>query len=297
MNTDKHRLGVKQAGNIIRVYLRPSVVQPSSKDGSALLMVLAVVVVLAVLITTFGSNMKGEVKAASGHYEEALNAQLARSALALARMELNRKNTALYSDDYGNAFFIKTSEDYESEIEDMMRYRDGLELGRGIASYRLVHKPTALDPNEVTQNDWHRLLEVACGIEEGEERNALVDAFHDWIDPDDLTLANGAEEEVYQELDPPRHVKNAPVSSHEEILLIDGFTPPKCCMATATRFVSKTICLWAAVYSATSSAITVPRGRLRANTSLMACYLQIHRASSTTANASIKLRNGLNSSI
>jgi hypothetical protein len=188
-------------------------------------MVLAVVVVLAVLITTFGLNMKGEVKAAGGHYEEALNFQLARSALALARMELNRKNTAPYSDDYGNVFFIKNAEDYESEIEEMMLYRDGLEVGRGLMSYRLVHKPNAIDPNEVSHNDWHRLLEVACGIEEGEERNALVDAFHDWIDGDNLARANGAEEEFYQELDPPRHVKNAPVSSHEEVLLIHGFTP------------------------------------------------------------------------
>jgi hypothetical protein len=188
-------------------------------------MVLAVVVVLAVLITGFGSDMKGEVKAAAGHYDEALNFQLARSAFALARMELNRKGTALYSDDYGNAFFIKDAKDYESEIEEMMLYRQGLEIGRGLASYRIIHKPNALDPNSVSENDWHRLLEVACGIEEGEERNALVDAFHDWIDSDNLTRANGAEAEFYQELVPPRHAKNSPVSNHEEILLVNGFTP------------------------------------------------------------------------
>ncbi|VGO16982.1 hypothetical protein PDESU_05576 [Pontiella desulfatans] len=198
---------------------------PTQKSGSALIMVLAVVVVLAVLITGFGSNMKGEVKAAGGHYEEALNFQLARSAVALARMELNRKNTTLYSDDFGNAFFIAGKEDYESQIEEMMLYRQGLEIGRGLASYRIIHKPNALDPNEVSQNDWHRLLEVACGIEEGEERNALVDAFHDWIDSDNLTRANGAEEEFYQDLDRPRHVKNGPLSNYEEILLVHGFTP------------------------------------------------------------------------
>ncbi|VGO22181.1 type II secretion system protein GspK [Pontiella sulfatireligans] len=199
--------------------------EPKAKSGSALIMVLAVVVVLAVLITTFGVDMKSEVKAAGGHYEEALNFQLARSALALARMELNRKNTTLYSDEYGNAFFVKAAEDYESEIEEMMLYREGVELGRGLASYRIIHKPNALDPNKVSHNDWHRLLEVACGIEEGEERNALVDAFHDWIDTDNLVRANGAEEDFYQDLEPPRHAKNSPVSSYEEVLLVYGFTP------------------------------------------------------------------------
>ncbi len=195
------------------------------KSGSALIMVLAVVVVLAVLITGFGWDMKGEVKAAGGHYAEALNFQLARSALALARMELNRKNTQLYSDEYGNAFFVRNAEDYESEIEELMAYRQGLEIGRGRAAYRIIHKPSALDPNKVSENDWHRLLETACGIEEGEERNALVDAFMDWTDSDNLARANGAETDFYQELEPPRHVKNAPLSSYEEILLVYGFTP------------------------------------------------------------------------
>ncbi|MDF7823050.1 type II secretion system protein GspK [Pontiellaceae bacterium B12227] len=214
----KSKVGESGPSDLGRLDLRP-------KEGSALLMVLAVVVVLAVLITTFGVDMKSEVKAAGGHYDEALNFQLARSAFALARMELNRKNTTLYADDFGNAFFARTAEEYESEIEELMLYRQGLEIGRGLASYRIIYKPNALDPNEVSHNDWHRLLEVACGIEEGEDRNALVDAFHDWIDTDNLARANGAEADFYQELDRPQHVKNGPVSSYEEILLIYGFTP------------------------------------------------------------------------
>ncbi len=196
-----------------------------SRSGSALLMVLAVVVVLAVLITGFGASMKTEVKAATGHYEQALNFQAARSALALARMELDRKGTALYADAFGNAFFVKNAEDYESEIEEMMLYREGVEMGRGRAAYRLIYKPNALDPNKVSPTDWQRLLEVACGIEEGDERNALVDSFLDWIDSDNLARANGAEADFYQSLEPPRHVKNAPLSSYEEILLVHGFTP------------------------------------------------------------------------
>ncbi len=222
MNADRHRLIKEELQNTICVHLRQSA---GNKTGSALLMVLAVIVVLAVLITTFGMDMRSEIKAAGGHYDEALNFQLARSAFALARMELNRKNTTLYSDDFGNAFLVRTAEDYETEIEDMMLYREGLEIGRGLSSYRIIHKPNALDPNRVSHNDWHRLLEIACGIEEGEERNALVDAFHDWIDTDNLARASGAESDFYQELDLPRHVKNGPVSSYEEILLVYGFTP------------------------------------------------------------------------
>ena len=199
-------------------------VRNNRKEGSALIMVLAVAVVLTVLIADFGAGMKSELKAAGGHYEEAMNFQLARSAFALARLELARKNTSLYADEYGNAFFVTGDEDYESQIEELKLYREGYGLGRGLASYRIIHKPSALDPNKVSINDWHRLLEVACGIEEGEERNGLVDAFHDWIDSNNLTRANGAEEEFYKSLEPPRHAKNAPIDSYEEILLIYGFT-------------------------------------------------------------------------
>jgi hypothetical protein len=195
------------------------------KEGSALIMVLAVAVILAVLIADFGAGMKSELKASGGHYEEAMNFQLARSALALARMELARKNTSLYADEYGNAFFVTGDEDYETQIEELELFRDGYELGRGLASYRIIHKPSAMNPNKVSVNDWHRLLEVACGIEEGDERNELVDAFHDWIDSDNLARANGAEKDFYESLEPPRHVKNAPVDSYEEILLVHGFTP------------------------------------------------------------------------
>lgn len=204
MNTDKYR--------------------KNRKEGSALIMVLAVAVILAVLIADFGAGMKSELRAAGGLYEGAMNFQLARSALALARLELARKNTDLYADEYGQAFFVTGDGDYETQIAELELYREGYELGRGLASYRIIHKPSAMDPNRVSVNDWHRLLDVACGMEEGEERNELVDAFHDWIDPDNLTRANGAEEEFYQSLEPPRHVKNAPISSYEEILLIHGFT-------------------------------------------------------------------------
>ena len=89
----------------------------SSKSGSALVMVLAVASVLAYLVADFGVGMRSELKAASGHIDEAMNAQLARSAIALARLELNRAGTHVYSDERGNTFFVPNQKDYESEIE------------------------------------------------------------------------------------------------------------------------------------------------------------------------------------
>lgn len=199
-------------------------IHPSSKEGSALIIVLAVAVVLALLVADFSAELNSELKAAGGNFEEAVNFQLARSALALARLELGSRGQ-LYSNGYGDAYLVSGTEDYEEAIDELQYYRDGYELGRGKLAYRLVYTPSALDPNEMGQNDWHRLFEVACGMEEGTERTELVDRIIDWIDGDDIARASGMEEDDYQQLDPPRHVKNAALDSMEELLLVYGITP------------------------------------------------------------------------
>jgi hypothetical protein len=62
-------------------------------------------------------------------------------------------------------------------------------------------------------------------MEEGEERSSLVDCIIDWIDGDDIARASGMEEDDYQALDVPRHVKNSPLDSPEELLLVYGMIP------------------------------------------------------------------------
>lgn len=197
----------------------------NKKEGSALIIVLAVAVVLTLLIGDFASDLNSELKAAGGNYDEAVNFQLARSALALARLELGNTGAQLYANGHGDAFLVSGTEDYETAIEELQVYRSGYALGRGKLSYRLVHMPGALDPNDLGQNDWHRLLEVACDMDEGEERSALVDCIIDWIDTDAIARAAGMEEADYQRLDVPRHVKNGPLDFPEELLLVNGMTP------------------------------------------------------------------------
>ena len=197
----------------------------TSRAGSALIMVLGVVALLALLIAGFGYELRGDLQAAGSFYEQAQNLQLARSALVLAELEVARKNAALYADPFGNACFVLDEENYESEIEELLLYRSGWEMGRGRLAYRLLIKPYALDLNELNEAEWGRLFEVACRLDEGDERDALVDAILDWLDGDDLPRELGAEEEFYQDLDPPRYVRNGEFESIEELLLVEGMSP------------------------------------------------------------------------
>lgn len=192
------------------------------KQGSALLAVLALGVVLSLLVAEFGHMLRGDLKAAGAYYDEARCYQLARSGLALAEMELER--TTAYTDDYGNLFFLRNSVDYEETIEELKVYRQGYPLGKGFAGYAIINKSNGLNLTELTSPQWHRLFEVACEMEEGDERTALVDCAIDWIDEDTIQRPLGAEAETYEDLDPPRYIRNGPLDSTEELLNIYGFT-------------------------------------------------------------------------
>jgi hypothetical protein len=194
------------------------------RSGSALLIVLGVIAVLAVLVAGFGRSLRADLRASGSSYEEARNSQLAQSALAAAQLEIS-KGAAMYADATGNVYFVTGDESYEAEIEALVQYRSGISLGRGMLAYRIVTKPYALDINGLSAAELGRLFEVSCGMEEGDERSALVDSILDWTDPDSNPRAYGAEEDFYQTLDRPRHCRNADFETVEELLLVNGMTP------------------------------------------------------------------------
>lgn len=56
------------------------------------------------------------------------------------------------------------------------------------------------------------------------DTDSLADALLDWTDADDEARFNGAESDAYKDLDPPYSPPNAPLSSYQELLLIEGFS-------------------------------------------------------------------------
>jgi hypothetical protein len=158
------------------------------------------------------------------YQDELRNYELARSAVEIAKVELQMPGTRAVADENGRCYFVRAAEVEEEELERLQEFRDGIELKGYQFSYEFILS-NGLPVNNLKADQWHRLLEVACEMEEGEDRSNLVDAILDWIDKDNGARLGGAEEEYYQELDPPRHCKNGPVSSFEELLLIRDFEP------------------------------------------------------------------------
>ena len=86
---------------------------------------------------------------------------------------------------------------------------------------RAVSQGGRLDVNALSAEMLERVVE-ACGVPQGAERTGIVNSILDWIDPDDLRRAEGAESQYYMALEHPYPAKNAPVESIEELLLVKG---------------------------------------------------------------------------
>jgi len=112
------------------------------------------------------------------------------------------------------------------------------ELGR-IQVNALVKFPEGKDFNPAQRDLWLRFIALILTQQEDQETaeflsdeipepSAIINPIKDWLDSNDndtITGLNGAENEYYQELDPPYKTRNGPLRSIDELTRIKGITP------------------------------------------------------------------------
>jgi general secretion pathway protein K len=79
--------------------------------------------------------------------------------------------------------------------------------------------------NEVLEAALRNLLLDRIGLLGAETVTDPTDAILDWLDPDDVPRPEGAEADYYAGLDVPVGIKNGPMDSLEELLMVKGVTP------------------------------------------------------------------------
>lgn len=200
------------------------------RRGSALILVLWVVAVLAVLVSGFAFDMHIESRIVS-HLRKKVKAEyLARAGLEWAKMLLFHSaqiNGRTDSDEVKG----------ESWYNDAKRLKQGYailgltgQLGEGTVIIDITPEPALRNINSLTDEDWERILQVG-GIPE-EHWSELIDSFDDWRDADDVPRVNGAEtDDYYAKLDPPYKARGhggiaANLDTVDELLLIRGWTRP-----------------------------------------------------------------------
>jgi general secretion pathway protein K len=189
------------------------------RQGSALVLALVTIVVLSSLVMTFVYRMKLEGELAARYRFRMKSQSLARAGLEWSKLLLVKSlRPGDEEEEYGEAFRIHT-----------------LNLSRGLALRDLAHEMkdgsfrVTIQPeqgrrnvNRLSEADWDELLE-SIGVP-NELNDQLVGAFMDWVDNNDLSRLNGAESDdgFYEERG--YKVKNAPLDTLDELLLIKGFT-------------------------------------------------------------------------
>jgi general secretion pathway protein K len=193
------------------------------KQGAALLAVLGVIMLLAFIVGAFSFESKLEAMLVS-HKKKRFQAELmARSGIEYAKAILDQRAQAK-----------------ELEIEDMVEDRDGfmqsalyaqrglpttseIELGTGRFSVTIESAESGRNVNTLTREQWADIFEMA-NIP-STDWDAMIDCLEDWKDENDLHGLNGAESDdaFYEEQGYP--VKNGPLDSVEELLLIKNWGP------------------------------------------------------------------------
>src|SRR5437867_3015348 len=182
-------------------------------DRVAMILVMWVIMVLSLLISGFAFRMHVETQVASFGRKELKAQMLARSGIEVARMQLildEKSPTDAGFDSLGQAW--ATNEELYVDHE----------LGEGKYNVKVIDEERKLPANKLTPEQWSRLLEVLNV--DPLDADVIVDSILDWIDEDDLHRLNGAENDYYEQLDPPYRAKDGPLDRVEELLLVRGVT-------------------------------------------------------------------------
>lgn len=190
------------------------------KKGSALVLALVTIVVLSALVVSFvfQVRLEGELAARYRHRLKARSHARAGAEHAKFLLVKSLRPGIEPEVEYGEEFFVR--------LQNLNR---GLalsgwvhELGGGSFTLSIQPESGRRNVNRMQAEDWEALLE-ATGVPE-DMHAALIDCFLDFTDGNDLTRLNGAESDDPFYVERGYRVKNAPIDTLDELLLIKGFT-------------------------------------------------------------------------
>jgi general secretion pathway protein K len=180
--------------------------------------------VLAMLAGAFAYSMKVETRLArNGNSEEELQwlgrsgVEYARWILAQQLMVPNEPYDALNQVWAGGPGGIGTSNSPLAEVQKEVH------LGNGTFTWKIVNMESKANINSAGEGMLQQGL-ILMGVDAG-QATPIVNSILDWIDPDNNTRIQGAENDYYQNLTPPYSAKNGLIDDMSELLLIKNITP------------------------------------------------------------------------
>lgn len=204
--------------------MQPQLQRNTKKEGAALMVSLWVLVILSLIVGSFA-------------FEVNLEGML----VSYKRKKFRAEMMALSGMEYAKAILDERAGAKQLEIEDMDEDPDGfmqaaLFIKRGLSTSSTIEfedgskftvtlesAESGRNVNLLTREQWLDIFEMANVPSTDWE--AMIDCLTDWIDENDLHQLDGAESDdpFYQDAGYP--VKNGPLDSVEELLLVKGWGP------------------------------------------------------------------------
>ena len=185
-----------------------------NERGMVLLMVLLVVALLATILTELSFSTMVDMRLAETFRDTTRANYLARGGLEVGKMILQDDSNNYDANDELWAIGVQQYPVAEGSVTIEIT-----DLGGRVDLNRLVTAQGNIDV--VIKDRYLRLLEQL----DTDRPSALVDALIDWIDPDEIQEAEGAENSVYISRSEPYQCKNGPLDTLDELALVEGYTP------------------------------------------------------------------------
>lgn len=188
--------------------------------GVALLLALMVLALLVALILDFDADARREYRDAAAFRDNFKATVLTRAAVQAARAVIQQD-------------FLKdkqTGESYDA-LTDLWAFPiQQYPIGDGILTAQIEDERGKLNLNDLAASGVPdakkaKIFRVKRLFELLQINPDVVDAIVDWVDPDDVPEAAGAETLYYQSLRPPYRAANAPFQTVRELKLVKGVTP------------------------------------------------------------------------
>lgn len=181
-----------------------------SRRGAVLVVVLGLLFILTVLVTLLLETVHRQLRAASVEYGRTELRTTAYSALQATLgvlAEFRELDNGLFSYAQGWRYPLEYA---------------GLEWPEGISVKVTVSDESAKIPLNEESSFLLKLLFAEMGLSLSDS-DMLVDTLMDWTDADDLSRLHGAEQDYYEQLDPPVETADGPLDRFDTLRFIKGY--------------------------------------------------------------------------
>lgn len=200
----------------------------ASRDGFALIIVMVTIAILGGIAVHFATNMQVELKLAQNSNYDADFEVIGLSGVEYARyvLALEGKKNMTYEpfDALHQIWAGGPGSELVPEDQDLLLVSlTNNEIGNGIFSLKITDMERKWNINSANEQMLEQAF-ILMGVDFA-EISTYSATILDWMDPDELTRAGGAEIQDYLALDPPYVCKDGPMDDIFELTRVIGITP------------------------------------------------------------------------